>query len=457
MQRRVVVPRSGDDMRCRATLLGSAGLVLLLSFSPTLAQDASRAGRKDIAIPPLTAAEIGAAYAPVGRIMPTQDERAGRDPAQARGDDTGTLGASQQPGPAPSGLTGPDLAAALANRSLPVPTRSAGGSIETASSSQALDSGSAPAVPPVAIEPAPAPASAAMPAPSASLALSDSVRAILTERLAAVDGKNPAQIALAQFYGLRGGQPVWTSDGVLSPTGRAALDRMAEADEDGLDARLYAVDTQALSGPDAVADKVADTELAIATAVMAYVQNASNGRVNVRSIGRDILVSNNAPDPVLALASVTIASDPAAVLDGFNPVHPQFLALKQKLAQIRADEAAVASAEPPRVPPGPVLRVGMSDNRVAVLRSPPRPHDDRRRSLRRCLGGCRPLLSEDAQAQADRHARPSDHRCPQRGPAAPPFLRRARDHLEHGALALASARPRHRSHTRQRARVSACR
>jgi L,D-transpeptidase YcbB len=346
-------------MRCRATLVGSVGLCLILGVSAAGAQDASGRMGRAYSVPPLTSAEIDAAYAPVTGSLrrrvspPAVDETA----ALARGADS----VAPHAAPVQPGLTGPDLAAAAA-----VPS-----SAPLRQDSREPDAAAGDALPPRLFnvpEEHPAP-TGTMPPPAAALALSDSVRVILSDRMSRADRRDAVQAALATFYDLRSNQPVWTADGVVSPIGQAVLERMARADEDGLDPLAYAVDTNALSGLDAVADKVADAELAIGSAVLSYIQHAANGRVNMRSIGRDILRADNAPPPVIALASVVIAADPAAVLDGFNPSHPQYLALKSKLAEIRENAAAIAAAEPPRVPGGPVLRVGMSDARVAVLRT----------------------------------------------------------------------------------------
>jgi L,D-transpeptidase YcbB len=357
-------------MRCRATLVASVGLCLVLGVSAAGAQVASGRTDRAYSIPPLTTAEIEAAYAPAPgplerhRSPSASDETAalaGADPLPGRL--APERSALEPPVPVQPGLAGPDLAAATAVPSSPAQLRGGSPASGATAGVDAL-----PQRPGDADAPA-EPAAGSMPPPAAALALSDSVRAVLTDRLSRADRRDAAQAALATFYDLRSNQPVWTADGVLSPIGHAVLERMARAEEDGLDPRAYAVETGALSGPDAVADKVAEAELAIGSAVLTYIQHAANGRVNMRSIGRDILRAENAPSPVVALASVVIAADPAAVLGGFNPSHPQYLALRGKLAEIRENAAAIAAAEPPRVPGGPILRVGMSDARVAVLRT----------------------------------------------------------------------------------------
>src|SRR5689334_8165705 len=64
-----VGPRSGDRMFCRATLLGSVAVGLVLAGAAVGAQAQSLAkhrGPASLAIPALTAVETRAAFAPVG-------------------------------------------------------------------------------------------------------------------------------------------------------------------------------------------------------------------------------------------------------------------------------------------------------------------------------------------------------------------------------------------------------
>lgn len=224
----------------------------------------------------------------------------------------------------------------------------------------------APKVEPKA-EPVP-PAEASTPAPAPSVAPA-AVTMNLAARLADYVAKRGADAqAISDFYALRGATPLWIDNGALTPAAKALVDRMNRAGEDGLDASAFRVaGLDALSG--ASADAQADAEIALSAAVLTYVRQASSGRVDTRQISRDIAKAPNMPDPVAALASVAIASDPVTVLDGYNPASPQYLALKQKLADVRAANAAAAEATLPEVPAGPTLKVGMTDTRVAVLRT----------------------------------------------------------------------------------------
>jgi hypothetical protein len=64
------------------------------------------------------------------------------------------------------------------------------------------------------------------------------------------------------------------------------------------------------------------------------------------------------------LTGLSTAADPAGVLAAYNPSRPEFVALLAKLAEIRASSVV----PPPVVPEGRNLKLGMTDERVVVLR-----------------------------------------------------------------------------------------
>src|SRR4030095_1048424 len=68
-------------------------------------------------------------------------------------------------------------------------------------------------------------------------------------------------------------------------------------------------------------------------------------------------------------ASIAFRSDPAAYLRSFQPDQPQFEALRQKLLELRGGKP-VETAKPDvvTIPDGPVLKFGMEDEQVALLR-----------------------------------------------------------------------------------------
>ena len=76
------------------------------------------------------------------------------------------------------------------------------------------------------------------------------------------------------------------------------------------------------------------------------------------------------PDPAEVLGSIAIRSDPAAYLRSFQPDQPQFEALRQKLLEARGGGKPAEPAKPDVViiPDGPVLKFGVQNEQVVLLR-----------------------------------------------------------------------------------------
>lgn len=171
--------------------------------------------------------------------------------------------------------------------------------------------------------------------------------------------------ALTAFYEDRDFEPVWIADGALSPAARATIARLKDASADGLDPTAYEVIERPLdTGPHPGAPDLAAEELSLSRAVMAFARDAQAGRIDPQRVSRLITLHPPVPDPVVSLKRVASASDPAEALDAFNPPHPQFQALKAKLADIRNTSVE----RPLPVPSGRNLRLGASDPRVGLLR-----------------------------------------------------------------------------------------
>ena len=67
-------------------------------------------------------------------------------------------------------------------------------------------------------------------------------------------------------------------------------------------------------------------------------------------------------------SSIAIRSDPGAYLKSFQPDQPQFEALRQKLLELRGGKAEEPKPGVVSIPPGPVLKFGVDNEQVALLR-----------------------------------------------------------------------------------------
>ncbi|MCW6507029.1 L,D-transpeptidase family protein [Lichenifustis flavocetrariae] len=167
--------------------------------------------------------------------------------------------------------------------------------------------------------------------------------------------------AIAAFYESRNHAPLWIEGTHFSLSARAALSRIERAGEDGLN--LHGFSVPVLHDPTAV--ELAQAELALSEAVVAYARQAGGARVDPLQINRLITAKRTLVDVPQILSSVIGAPDAGAALRAFNPPQPGYAALRAKLAELR-QAAPVARAG---IPLGPTLRLGMRDARVPLIRS----------------------------------------------------------------------------------------
>ena len=210
---------------------------------------------------------------------------------------------------------------------------------------------------------APAATPPAQPAPELALdplgeRLRDGLSATASNKL--FDAKTRA--SLDGFYLARKYAPVWTVNGAMNAQAKAVIAQLKHADADGLDPSDYPVPAlEANAGPDALAD----FDLKLTDAVVTYARHAAVGRVHWSRVSRDIFYDIPAPEAADILGKLASASDARAALDGYNPQHEYYKALKAKLAEIRGDKDGAKT----RIGHGPALKVGMQDPRVPDLRA----------------------------------------------------------------------------------------
>ncbi|WP_132030949.1 L,D-transpeptidase family protein [Aquabacter spiritensis] len=171
------------------------------------------------------------------------------------------------------------------------------------------------------------------------------------------------QEALAAFYGARSDAPVFVDAGGYTARGKAILARFAAAADEGLEPGAY---KSVKLAPGAAPDTLAQAELRLAASVLLYARHAQAGRFDPGRISGMVTPTRTFPDPLAVLTALAAAPDAGRALAGYNPPHPGYAALRQKLAAAR-------SGPPPRplarIAPGPSLRPGESDPRVPALRA----------------------------------------------------------------------------------------
>ena len=169
--------------------------------------------------------------------------------------------------------------------------------------------------------------------------------------------------AIAAFYALRDFAPLWFSGGTANAEVAPAIERLKHAADDGLDVKGF---PQAVSP--ATDEEIAAADLALSDAVVAYGRQASGSRVDPRMISRLIGVEPEVADPAVILALVATAGEDAGEeLRRFNPPQKAYEALREKLLQSRRGRGV--AGRDAAIPAGPVLRPGMRDPRVPLIRA----------------------------------------------------------------------------------------
>ncbi|MGE5261545.1 MAG: L,D-transpeptidase family protein [Actinomycetota bacterium] len=180
------------------------------------------------------------------------------------------------------------------------------------------------------------------------------------------------QLALLDYYSVPDQPLLWVDENGLNDRAKSAMGEIAKADDYELRASDYTLPKPAEFNPlDAKAtDWLADAEVKISYAVLDYANDARGGRLDPQRLSENLDPTLNLPDPSEVLGSIAIRSDPAAYLRSFQPDQPQFEALRQKLLELRGGGKPAEPAKPDVVviPDGPLLKFGVENEQVALLR-----------------------------------------------------------------------------------------
>ena len=201
----------------------------------------------------------------------------------------------------------------------------------------------------------------------AESAVADALKSMIAGRLERYVPRKEDRAGVEAFYKKRDYKPLWVANGAANSRAKAAIDYLASVAADGLNPSDYP--TPNLDAKSS-ADDLAAAELALTNSVLVYAHDAQVGRIHFSRIGSDISFKLNPPEPAAVLAKMADTQDVAAALNGYNPPQPGFKALKAKLAELRKGEKASQPEEKKivRIPGGHILRPGMKDSRVVLLR-----------------------------------------------------------------------------------------
>jgi murein L,D-transpeptidase YcbB/YkuD len=214
--------------------------------------------------------------------------------------------------------------------------------------------------------PAATPAEPAAATPSAvadaNTPIADQLRELSNGKFDRLIGGKKDRPAFEAFYAPRNFAPLWITDGKVNARAQEAMAYLGHVDADGLDPADYPVPNFAAATDPAA---LADAEMRLTASVVTYAHHASIGRVHWSRVSGDILYELKAPAPADVLSAIADAKDVTALLAGYEPQAPNYIALKAKLAELRAGK--IGAGKTP-IANGPAPRIGAADPRVPQLR-----------------------------------------------------------------------------------------
>eukprot|EP01037_Dinobryon_pediforme_P012085 gene12085-12175_t len=209
---------------------------------------------------------------------------------------------------------------------------------------------------PAKVEPSP-PVVAEQTGPSASEQLKTTIDLWQAHPMANA-GERKIREAIIAFYTARQFAPLWYVNGQWTPQSHAALARIERAGEDGLNLN---------TAPRPNLDKtgIGESELLLTDLVTHYAAQAMGNRIDPLEISKLITAKATAPDFAAILDRVATADNADAALQATNPPQKAYADLRAKLAELRREARPMAQKP---IPPGPVLKIGMKDPRVPLIR-----------------------------------------------------------------------------------------
>jgi len=175
--------------------------------------------------------------------------------------------------------------------------------------------------------------------------------------------------AVRTFYAQAGFDPAWMKDGKPSAQARAMVGRIANARFDGLkasDYRLPALYRLRERDP----ERAAEADVVFSFQVARFITHLAAGRVAPGAVSGYITQNPQKPDVGDILTRLAHDEDTGKAVHRFEPPHPQYRSLIDRLAELLAGVDTEEAAEAiPEIAGGRSLRLGLRDSRVAALRA----------------------------------------------------------------------------------------
>ena len=201
-------------------------------------------------------------------------------------------------------------------------------------------------------------------------ALRIGVQGLLSSKSGDTAKRKAQKEALIEYYLVPDQRMLWVDENGLTERAKLVIAEIGKADDYGLNASDYTLpDAAGFNASDPKAREwLADAEVKVSYAVLDYTNDARGGRIEPLRLSKNLDPSLALPNPSEVLESIAIRSDPGAYLRSFQPDQPQFEALRQKLIELRGGKVEEAKPAVVTIPDGPVLKLGVEHEQVALLR-----------------------------------------------------------------------------------------
>ena len=201
------------------------------------------------------------------------------------------------------------------------------------------------------------------PADAAAAAIYDQ----LSGESASVRVMPEARDAILAQYKSQNFNPIWLSQGKLSPRGAEVLKLLAAAGDEGLEPQAYLPTGLASFDaplPDQDPAAMARLDIDLSAAALRYAHDASGGQFDPALLSRYHDVKPSwvpAGQSMKVLAWSPFAAD---YLKSLHPTHPAYAAMKTALAEARSVAPVTVSA----IEDGPIVKKGGNDERIPAVR-----------------------------------------------------------------------------------------
>ena len=189
------------------------------------------------------------------------------------------------------------------------------------------------AAPSLITDPAAAPAAATGDLAAPVDAVVAAIRLKLADPGLAKDANPDDLAALAVFYGMRTGGPLWMTEMGLSAKGQSALFEIEKADNWGLGAAAFDLPPAGALPPSAEARAAAEIKLDLA--ILKYARFARGGRLNPSELSDLFDQAPPMREPKTVFGEIAAAESPDAYLQSLHPKHEQFQRLRKALLKAR--------------------------------------------------------------------------------------------------------------------------